>query len=123
MFNTHEINIVLGMTDYLGLSFAYVLSVLKYCRAIGKRSVSYAEKLAFSFVESGIDTEDALKERLAELETVAKNESFVRKLFGMKARSLTSVLLRLMSISRSLFSLQLIQQSIHMLSMRIHLQI
>ena len=90
MFNTHEINVVLGMTDYLGLSFAYILSLLAYCRSIGKRSVNYAEKLAFSFVEEGIETEEALKLKVAELGTVAANESSVRKLFGMKARALTA---------------------------------
>ena len=90
IFNTREINIVLGLVDYLGMEFEYVLTLLKYCRGIGKRSMSYAEKLAFGFVDEGIDTPDALKARVEELEVVAQNENAVRKLFGLKARALTA---------------------------------
>ena len=90
IFNTREINIVLGLIDYLGMEFEYVLTLLKYCRGIGKRSMSYAEKLAFGFVDEGIDTPDALKARIEELEAIAQNENAVRRLFGLKARALTA---------------------------------
>jgi DnaD/phage-associated family protein len=90
IFNTHEINIVLGIIDYLGMEFEYVLTLLKHCRNIGKRTINYAEKLAFGFVDEGIDNPAALKVRIAEIEAIAQNESAVRTLFGMKARALTA---------------------------------
>lgn len=90
MFSTHDINIIVGMLDYLGVDMGYIVTLLKYCNSIGKRTIRYAEKLAFAFVESGIDTTPALKEKLDELEVMHTNENFVRKLFGMKARELST---------------------------------
>jgi DnaD/phage-associated family protein len=90
IFSTRDLNVIVGMLDYLGVDIGYVVALLKYCNKIGKRSTSYAEKLAFSFVEEGIDTTEALKIKLGELEALRDNESAVRKLFGMKARTLTA---------------------------------
>ena len=90
MFNTHEINIVLGLVDYLALGWDYVMELLGFCARQGKHSINYVERTAFSFVESGIDTVEALKIKVAELEVLKSNENFVRKLFGMKSRALTA---------------------------------
>ena len=89
IFSTRELNIIVGMLDYLGVDIGYVVALLKYCNKIGKRSINYAEKLAFNFVEEGIENTDALKVRLGELEALHDNENVVRKLFGMKSRALT----------------------------------
>lgn len=90
IFNTHEINILLGLVDYLALGWDYVLELLEFCARQGKHSINYVERTAFSFVESGVDTVEALKIKIAELECMRSNESFVRKLFGMKSRALTA---------------------------------
>jgi DnaD/phage-associated family protein len=90
IFNTHEINILLGLVDYLALGWDYVLELLEFCARQGKHSINYVERTAFSFAESGVDTVEALKIKIAELECMKSNESFVRKLFGMKSRALTA---------------------------------
>ena len=36
IFNTHEVNIVLGLGDYLGLDGSYILTLCDYCVSIGK---------------------------------------------------------------------------------------
>lgn len=90
MFSTHDLNIMVGMLDYLGVDMGYIVTLLKYCNRIGKKTMHYAEKLAFGFVEEGIDNVDALKIRIAELDALRDNESLVRKLFGMNARALTA---------------------------------
>ncbi len=90
IFNTKDINLLLGMMDYLSLDHEYITSLLKYCVAIGKKSLHYAEKLAISMVEEGIEDAETLKARLAELEAIVKNEGRVRKLFGMKSRAMTT---------------------------------
>ena len=90
MFSTHDLNIMVGMLDYLGVDMGYIVTLLKYCNRIGKKTMHYAEKLAFGFVEEGIDNVDALKIRIAELDVLRDNESAVRKIFGMDARALTS---------------------------------
>ncbi len=90
MFNTHEINIILGLVDYLALGWDYVMELLGFCARQGKHSINYVERTAFSFAESGVDTVDALKIKIAEVEALKSNENFVRKLFGMKSRALTA---------------------------------
>ena len=90
MFNTHEINVLLGLVDYFALGWDYVLELVEYCAKIGKHSVHYVEKTAISFMNDGIDTVDALKAKISELEVIYSNENIVRRLFGMKARALTA---------------------------------
>ena len=90
MFSTHDLNIIVGMLDYLGVDMGYIVTLLKYCNKIDKKTLRYAEKLAFGFVEEGIDNTEALKIKLAELDALRENEGAVRRLFGMDARALTA---------------------------------
>ena len=90
IFNTREINIVIGLVDYLGLAWDYVFDLLRYCVKIDKRSLRYAEKLAISFVDDGIDTPAALTAKIEALETIATNEAQVRKMFGIQGRAWTA---------------------------------
>jgi DnaD/phage-associated family protein len=90
VFNTREINVILGLVDYLALGWEYVIELIGYCARIGKRSVGYVERITYSMIDEGIDNVNALKAKIEELEGVWKNETFVRKLFGMKSRALTA---------------------------------
>ena len=45
MFNTHEINILLGLVDYFALGWDYVLELLEYCAKIGKHSITLKRPL------------------------------------------------------------------------------
>lgn len=94
MFNTHEVNIILGLVDYLGLEWEYVLSLLAYCQGLQskrgvRRSLHYVETLAFGFYDEGICTVQALYDKLRQLERMAEVEGKLRTMFGMGDRSLT----------------------------------
>lgn len=94
MFNTHEVNIILGLVDYLGLEWEYVLSLLAYCQGLQskrgvRRSLHYVETLAFGFYDEGICTVQALYDKLRQLERMAEVEGQLRTLFGMGDRALT----------------------------------
>lgn len=94
MFNSHEVNIMLGLVDYLGLEYDYVLSLLAYCsgsqerRGI-QRSLRYVEKTAFALYDEGVQTIDALNEKIRQMDLMAEVEGQLRTLFGMGARALT----------------------------------
>ena len=95
LFSTHEINTVLGLTDYLGLECEYVLIMVThyctYCKQIDKRpSVRGLEKLAISLYDRGITDMEALQEELMRQEELQKTESKLRGLFGIGARALTT---------------------------------
>ena len=94
IFNTHEVNVLLGLVDYLGLDWEYVLTLLAYCaKAQEKRgihkSLRYLESTAFHFYDEGVRTLLELQERLKQIETMAEVEGQLRTLFGMGARALT----------------------------------
>ena len=94
MFNVHEHNIILGLTDYLGLEWDYVLTLLAFCadeqdkRGI-KRSLRYVETRAFAFYDEGVTDLPSLQEKLRKLEQMEEVEGQLRRMFGMGERALT----------------------------------
>ena len=90
IFNTHEVNILVGMIDYIGFDEASVIIILSHMVKLGKRSLRYAEQLAFSLYDEGITDAESLQLRLKKMEGYAKTESEVRAMFGMRGRSLTT---------------------------------
>lgn len=95
MFNTHEVNILLGLVDYLGLDWEYILILLAYCvksqeRRGVRRSLHYVENAALNFYDEGVCTVDTLQEKIRELELLAETEGQLRTLFGMGSRALTA---------------------------------
>lgn len=90
IFNTHEVNIVLGLGDYLGLDGSYILTLCDYCVSIGKKSLRYIEKKAFGLYDEGITTAEALIAHIEKLNKLFSFEGQIRKLYGMKDRELTT---------------------------------
>ena len=90
IFNTHEVNIVLGLGDYLGLDGSYILTLCDYCVSLGKKSLRYIEKKAFGLYDEGIITVEALAEYIEKMNLLASFEGQIRTLFGMRDRELTT---------------------------------
>ena len=90
MFNTMEMNILVGMLDYLGMQEESILLLLAHCVRIGKDSMRAVEKYAISLVDRGIREPAALEEEIRVLEELHSFEGEVRKLFGMGKRALTT---------------------------------
>lgn len=90
IFNTPEIEIIAGLYSHLGLSAEYILTLLNYYVKRKEKTLRYAEKAAYSLIDQGIDTPDALEEKLRRLEKAATKEGQVRAMFGLGARSLTA---------------------------------
>jgi DnaD/phage-associated family protein len=95
LFNTHEHNIILGLVDYLGLDWDYVLALLSYAvkyyreRENQGKSLQYVENMAFAFHKEGIVTAEALQNRFKEMEAMSSMEHKLRQLFGMGEGALT----------------------------------
>ena len=90
MFNPSEINILVGMVDYLSMDEDCILLLLAHCKRIGKNNLRSIEKYAYSLVDDGITESAALEERFRQLELLHTFEGEVRAMFGMKSRALTS---------------------------------
>jgi len=90
MFNPSEVNILVGMLDYLGMNEECVLLLLAHCKRIGKVNLRSIEKYAFSLADKGITDAEAMEEEIRIVEAMHTFEGEVRALFGMKSRALTS---------------------------------
>ncbi len=90
VFNPSEINILVGMYDYLGLGEESILLLLAHCKKIGKIHLRSIEKYAYKLLDRGITTPAALEEEFCTVEALHSFEGEVRTLFGMKSRALTS---------------------------------
>lgn len=90
VFNVHEINVLIGIFDYLSVDCEYIMILLTYCRSIGKKTLHYAEKLAFALYDAGITTAAQLSEELRRREVVASAEGRIRALFGLGDRAFTT---------------------------------
>ena len=89
MFNTYDINVLLGMVDYLELDEDYILLLLAHCSRIGIKGLRSIERYAISLIDRGITTASALEEQVQIIEAQHTPEGKVRSIFGMKSRSLT----------------------------------
>ena len=89
IFNPSEINVLIGMYDYMGLSEEGILLLLAHCKNIGKANLRAIEKYAYRLVDRDITTPAALEEEFRTVEALHSFEGQVRTLFGMKARALT----------------------------------
>ena len=90
LFTTMEVNIVLGMLDYLSLEAEYILILLAWCAGRGKKSLRYAEKMAITLWDEGIRDADGLNEFLRRRDETENITAELRRLFGADGRSLTA---------------------------------
>ncbi len=90
VFSVHEINVLIGLVDYLSLDCEYIMILLTYCVSIGRKTLHYAEKLAFALYDEGICTSSQLSEELRRRELASAMEGRIRSLFGIGDRAFTS---------------------------------
>ena len=90
MFSPHERNTLVGMVDYIGFDEQSVIIILSHMVKTGKKSLRYAEQMAFSLYDEGITDIEALQAKLCKLEEYSKTEAAVRAMFGMTGRSLSA---------------------------------
>lgn len=90
MFNTAEIEIVASLYATLRLSPEYILALIGYFVGRRQKPLRYLEKVAYSFIDEGVNTADALEEKLRWLEKFEGRAGKVRAMFGIGAREFTA---------------------------------
>ncbi len=90
MFNSAEAAIIVGLHDYLGLDSEYILMLLAWCVKRGKRALKYAERMAFSLYDRGVDTPAALDAHIKWMEEQEKLEGRLRGLLGIGNRAFSA---------------------------------
>ena len=90
MFNPNDVNIMVGMLDYLGMNEECILLLLAHCKRIGKSNLRAIEKYAYTLVDKGINDVEAMESEICAIEAMYTFEGEIRTLFGMKSRALSS---------------------------------
>ncbi len=90
MFNKAEINKLVGIVDQLGFEKEAVLAILAYVVRLGKKSISYAEKIAITFHDDDIFTAKAVHAQIDLLEKRASSADKIKRLFGFGDRTLSA---------------------------------
>ena len=90
MFNPSDVNIIIGMLEYLGMNEECILLLLAHSKNIGKKSLFAVEKYAYTLIDKGINDVEAMEEEICRVEAMYTFEGEIRTLFGMKNRALTS---------------------------------
>lgn len=90
VLNITEAELLVRISEGLGLDDEYILNLLAYCKSIGKANMRYVEKTAVSFYDKGICTAGALNEHLRMLDRLSSAEGKIRGIFGMGERAFTA---------------------------------
>lgn len=90
IFNKNEVGKLVGFVDQLGFEQEAVLAILAYCVRLGKKSLSYAEKIAISFHDEDIFTSEAVHAQIDYLEKRNTAIEKIRSLYGFGGRALTT---------------------------------
>lgn len=90
VFNVSEVNIIIGLSDYLGLCNESILLILAHAKEIGRTNLRSIEKMAFALSERELVSPIQLEEEFRRQDEMHTFEGEVRSIFGMKSRSLTS---------------------------------
>lgn len=64
--------------------------LLTYCVSVGKKTLHFAETLAFALYDAGITNSEQLAEELRRREAAAGAEGKIRSLFGVGSRAFTT---------------------------------
>ncbi len=80
---------LLSFYDWLRLPIEVILMLLEHCAALSKTSMRYAEKVAISWADKGIDTIDKAKDYLVNSEKRIKISRKYKRLFSIVNRDLS----------------------------------
>jgi DnaD/phage-associated family protein len=82
VFTSADLDCLVGLYSYYGLSAHYILTLLHFCVVIGKKSMGYAESVAAGWMSEGID-DDTVDRHVDRMLRKRSAEGKVRTAFGL----------------------------------------
>lgn len=89
--STAEIKSLYWFYDSLNFPPEVILMLLEYCVSIGKKSMSYIERVGSAWHKKGINTIDGVERFLREDEMKKNYMNNLKNLFGIRDRNLTGI--------------------------------
>lgn len=87
MLKQSESSVLVWIYDDLGMDASLILMVLEYAVQADRVNISYIEKIARDWVESGVDSIVAAENRIVELNNSRSAWNKMRRAFGLDSRS------------------------------------
>ena len=87
MLKQSESSVLVWIYDDLGMDASLILMVLEYAVQAGKVNISYIEKIARDWSESGVDSIVAAEQRIVQLNNNRSAWNKMRRAFGLDSRS------------------------------------
>jgi DnaD/phage-associated family protein len=88
-FTSADLDSLVALYSYYGLSAHFILTAMHYCCSIGRRSVGYVESVCAAWINDGV-TDDTVGETVDALNHRRTNEGIIRREFEIGQRRLTS---------------------------------
>ncbi len=86
-FTSADLDSLVALHSYYGLSLHFILTAMHYCASIGKRSVGYVESVCTAWLNDDV-TDENIDDYVDLLQQRRTNEDVVRRIFGIGNRSL-----------------------------------
>ncbi len=90
MLSPTELNSLMTLYEWDGISAELILLIISYCKENGKKGFKYIEKTAIEWFESGIDSVEKAEAKINDIERKKTNEFTVQKIIGAENRALTA---------------------------------
>lgn len=90
LLTSSDISTLVSLYDWGGVPADVLLTVICYCKSLGKQNLRYIEKVAISWLEQGIDTLEKADAHLREASETDVQTGLVKSAFGIHGRALTA---------------------------------
>lgn len=88
-FTSADLDSLVALYSYYGLSAHFILTAMHYCSSLNKRSVGYVESVCVAWLNDGVNDEN-IGEYVDTLNKRNSNEQLIRREFGIGDRRLSS---------------------------------
>lgn len=85
-----DVSTLASLYDWAGIPADILLTVIEYCKTLGKTNLRYIEKVAVGWQEKGIDTFEKAERYIQQNLEGTQQTSLVKSAFGIYDRALTS---------------------------------
>ena len=88
-FTSADTSTVIWLYSWAGMSAEVLLTVIAYCKSIGKTGMNYIQTTAVSWINEGIDNVEKAEEYIEKRYGQDEFEKRIRRIFGIWGRSFT----------------------------------
>lgn len=90
LLTMHDLSLLFSFYDWMGLPCDVIALLIQFCCMNGHKNMRYMEKVALSWADLGIDSQEKAEAEIARAERKKETEYQIRRLMGIGERALTT---------------------------------